>query len=372
MQKKRVVALVGCAILLAALAAGTVYSIETTKEGMALRGQVEALVGEMDKKDALIAALMQELDAYKYPPGGVAYHGALSVAQGQLLDRHGEPVQLRGVSSHGILWYPQYGNYRSLKTLRDAGANVFRIAMYTTEGRGYDEYPEDAKLALRTTLENALGADMYAIVDWHVLKEADPNVYVEEAVAFFDEISALYADEPGVIYEICNEPNGDTSWQDIKDYADRVIPTIRRNAPNAIVLVGTPAYCTELADAADDPLDYENVMYTYHYYADLSQGGYGEAIAYAREKGVGVFVSEWGTGDSGDAERMERLLEKSGGFLDTLDEEGISWVSWALSNKDEGHSLLKPGIRAWSGWEANDLTEYGRFVFARLGKDGGG
>ena len=329
---------------------------------MALRRQQSLLA----QRDETISALALALDAYQNPKGGVKHHGQLSVRSGRLVDQRGERVQLRGVSSHGIMWYPQYGNYRSLQTLREQGVNTFRIAMYTDGERGYAAQPEAAALALRTTLENALGADMYAIVDWHVLKEENPNVYVESAVEFFDSISALYGDEPGVIYEICNEPNGDTSWSDIKAYAQRVIPVIRKNAPQAVILVGTPSYSTRIEDAIEDPLSFDNLLYTYHFYADLYRGGYEQRFAAAQDRGIGVFVSEWGLGSAYDEAGFQELSKKSTAFLDYLDENKISWVCWSLSNKEEGHALLKPETQRWSGWIEEELTPYGRFVFDRF------
>ena len=364
-------------LLLAFIAASLILLIKMNQETASLRQRVQLLLEEklqmteaMAKQGQAIEALEQELEEYKNPKGGVKYHGALSVRQGQLVDQRGEAVQLRGVSSHGILWYPQYGNFRSLHTLREKGANVFRIAMYTTEGRGYDQYPQEALLALRTTLENVLGADMYAIVDWHVLKEENPNVYLKEALEFFDTISSLYGDEPGIIYEICNEPNGDTSWGDIKAYAQQVIPAIRKNAPGAVILVGTPNFSTRIEDAIQDPLDFDHILYTYHFYADYSQGGYSRRLNSAKEKGIGIFVSEWGLASEYDQDKLQKLMATCDEFLDYLDETKTSWVCWSLSNKEEGHALLNPDTLSWSGWREEELTAYGKFVFDRLRKGG--
>ena len=38
---------------------------------------------------------------------GIKVHGQLLVKGTQLTDASGNPVQLRGMSSHGILWYPE-------------------------------------------------------------------------------------------------------------------------------------------------------------------------------------------------------------------------------------------------------------------------
>ena len=49
----------------------------------------------------------------------------------KLTDESGNIIQLRGVSTHGISWFPDYVNYDAFATLRDDwGANVVRIAMY--------------------------------------------------------------------------------------------------------------------------------------------------------------------------------------------------------------------------------------------------
>ena len=66
---------------------------------------------------------------------GEMEHMRLHVEGTQLKDVNGEIVQLKGVSSHGLQWYPEYINKDALQTLHDDWkANVFRMAMYTAEG----------------------------------------------------------------------------------------------------------------------------------------------------------------------------------------------------------------------------------------------
>ena len=65
-------------------------------------------------------------------------HGALHVENGKLTDADGNTVQLYGMSTHGIAWFPQYINYDSFRTLRDDwNTNCIRLAMYTAEYGGY-------------------------------------------------------------------------------------------------------------------------------------------------------------------------------------------------------------------------------------------
>ena len=167
--------------------------------------------------------------------------GALQVKGTALTDQDGNPVQLRGISTHGLAWFPGYVNEDCFRELReDWQANVIRLAMYTAENGGYctDGDKDKLKKLVQDGVAYATENDMYVIIDWHVLSDQNPNTYIDESKNFFREMSALYADYNNVIYEICNEPNGGTGWQDIKTYAEAVIPVIRENDENAVILVG--------------------------------------------------------------------------------------------------------------------------------------
>ena len=304
---------------------------------------------------------------------GVSSHGALSVDGAALKDGQGEPMVLRGVSSHGINWYPKYLNGGAMETLADYGANVQRIAMYTEARNAYIENPEQNRNYLYMGIESALAADLYVIVDWHILKDGDPNRYADEAVMFFDEISRHYGDHPAILYEICNEPNGDTTWDDIRNYAKRVIPAIRANAPSAVILVGTPKYCTDFSGPMEDPLEYPNIMYTMHRYIDVSEDKPcdNRRIEAIVEHGLPVFVSEWGTSVGEQAylqngeydSRVKTYQENARPFIDYMEKHGISWTAWSLSNKNEAHSMIRNDCNKYSGWTEEDLTDFGKLIF---------
>ena len=287
-------------------------------------------------------------------------NGQLSVKGTNLVNEKGDIVRLKGMSSHGLMWYPEYINTRSLDTLSEYGANTIRLAMYTDQNKGYIYNKKEAMKNLLQGIENVLGADMYAIVDWHTLKDNDPNIHIEEAKEFFDEISTRYKDEPRVIYEIFNEPNGKTSWKDIKKYANTIIPIIRKNSPNAIILVGTPNYCVDIKSAINDPLDYKNIMYTYHLYTGTSDGGYKYLLSDALKNNIPVFISEWGF--SPEKNSGEINFKKGREFLEFLNQNNISWINWSLSNKDEPHSFIRDDIDKLSKWNDDELTSVGKFV----------
>ena len=192
-------------------------------------------------------------------------HGALHVENGKLTDADGNTVQLYGMSTHGIAWFPQYINYDSFRTLRDDwNTNCIRLAMYTAEYGGYcaGGDKEQLKQLVRDGVSYATELGMYVIVDWHILSDCDPNQNKDEAIAFFREMVEAFADNDNVLYEICNEPNGGTSWDSIKSYAEEVIPVIRAQKPDAVILVGTPTWSQEIDKAAASPLDDSCLLYT--------------------------------------------------------------------------------------------------------------
>ena len=159
----------------------------------------------------------------------------------KLTDANGTPVVLRGISTHGLQWFPQYVNDELFGQLaREWNCNLIRLALYSED---YCHGNQEESLAvLRRGIDACIANDLYVLVDWHILEDNDPNINKEQALAFFELISTEYAGVPNIIYEICNEPNGETSWADVRTYANEVIPVIRANSPEAVIIVGTPVY----------------------------------------------------------------------------------------------------------------------------------
>lgn len=294
--------------------------------------------------------------------------GALRVEGAQLVAEDGTPVQLRGVSTHGLAWFPQFVNEDCFRQLRDEwGASVVRLAMYTAESGGWctDGDRDQLRALIDTGVQAATAADLYVIVDWHILSDNDPNTYRDDAVAFFDEMSARYAGQNNVLYEICNEPNGATTWQDVKDYAASVIPAIRANAADAVILVGTPTWSQRVDEAAADPITgFDNLMYTLHFYAATHKDDLRATLATAVEDGLPVFVSEFGICDASGNGRIDE--GQADEWVALLDRLGISYVMWSLSNKDESASVVKSACDKTSGFGDDDLAEAGLWLRATL------
>ena len=290
-------------------------------------------------------------------------HGALHVENGKLTDENGNTVQLYGMSTHGIAWFPQYINYDSFRTLRDDwNTNCIRLAMYTAEYGGYcaGGDKEQLKQLVRDGVSYATELGMYVIVDWHILSDCDPNQNKDEAIAFFREMAEAFADNDNVLYEICNEPNGGTSWDSIKSYAEEVIPVIRAQKPDAVILVGTPTWSQEIDKAAASPLDDSNVMYTLHFDAGTHKDDLRNRLETCVQNGLPVFVSEFGMCDASGNGANDFVSTTK--WLDLLNKYQISFCCWNLANKDESSSVFKASSTALSDWTDDDFNESGRWI----------
>lgn len=92
---------------------------------------------------------------------------ALRVSNGQLMDAEGQCVTLRGMSSHGLGWYPRYISAAAMQTLKEYGANVIRLALYSETRAGYLEEPYSLDM-LYIGIENAIAEDMYVLSLIHI------------------------------------------------------------------------------------------------------------------------------------------------------------------------------------------------------------
>lgn len=300
-------------------------------------------------------------------------HGKLCLNGTKIVDASGNPFQIKGVSTHGIAWFPQYVNYDAFATLRDDwGVNCIRLAMYSDESSGYCSGGDRERLKnlVVNGVNYATELGMYVIIDWHVLGEHDPNVHKDEAKVFFDEMSKLYADYDNVLYEICNEPNGNVNWEDVKRYAEDVIPVIRANSPDSLIIIGTPTWSQDVDIASKSPITgYDNLLYTIHFYADTHRQDLRNKVKTAIDNGLPLFCSEFGICDaSGNGNNNRDEADK---WIQLFDDNGISYCIWNLSNKNESSSLIKASCIKTSGWAYEDLSDEGQWYVDTIGKKHG-
>ncbi len=296
----------------------------------------------------------------------------LQVKGTQLCDASGNPIQLRGISTHGIGWFPQYVNEECFKQLKQEwNVNVVRLAMYTFENNGYctDGNKDKLKQLVKDGVRYATNQDLYVIIDWHVLNDQNPNTYKAEAKAFFEEMSKEYKDYTNVIYEICNEPCGGTGWSEVKSYAQEVIEVIRKNDDDAVIIVGTPNWSQYVDHAAADPITGQNnIMYALHFYAATHTNNLRTQMKNAVNNGLPIFVSEYGICDASGNGGID--YNQANEWVKTMDDLGISYVAWNLSNKNETSAILKSSCNKTSGFGQNDLSDSGKWLYETLtGRD---
>lgn len=296
--------------------------------------------------------------------------GGLKVTDGRLTDKSGKTVQLKGISTSGLQWYPEYVNKETFLFLKETfHINVIRLAMYTAE-KGYCELDESGKAEMEKLIVKGVHAaeelGLYVLIDWHILADGNPNQYKQEAITFFDKMSSQFANLDNVIYEICNEPNGEVYWSDIKEYAAEIIPVIRKNAPDAVILVGTPTWSQEVDKPQADPLSFDNIMYTLHFYAATHKENLRNIMKTALDNGLPIFVSEFGICDaSGDGEINE---EEAAMWISLMDQYQISYCIWNLSNRDEASALIRKDCNKTTDFEYDDWNQEGKWFLKLMEK----
>lgn len=290
-------------------------------------------------------------------------HGALSVRGNQLVDAQGKPYQLYGMSTHGIGEFSQFVSAETFDTLRyDWKTNAVRLAMYTDEAYGYCTTGDKAKLKqlVRDGVRFATELGMYVIVDWHILFDETPLKYADLAADFFAEMSAELKDHANVIYEICNEPNKSGTWADVTAYAKRIIPIIRKNAPNSVIIVGTPTWSQDIHLALAEPLPFNNLMYTLHFYAATHTDYLRQRARDCIGAGLPVFISEFGICDAsgnGDLDYYQADQWKA-----LIEEHGLSCFCWNLANKNESSSIVRAECTKLGNWTEEELNPQGVWI----------
>ncbi len=295
---------------------------------------------------------------------------ALQVKGTKLVNAKGKTVQLKGVSTHGLSWFPQYVNQKAFTGMKkNWKINVVRLAMYTAEYNGYCTGDDQNRKNLEKLIDNgvryATKAGLYVIIDWHILSDGNPKTYQKQAVSFFKKMAKKYKGYSNVLYEICNEPNGGTGWSTIRSYANKIVKTIRKYDKKAVILIGTPTWSQDVDTAAKNPLKgYSNLMYTLHFYAGTHGQSLRDKASAALKAGLPLFVSEFGISDASGNGKLDKTEGKK--WLDFLDKNKISYVAWNLSNKGESSALLKASGQKTSGWKKSDLSSWGKWYTARL------
>lgn len=292
----------------------------------------------------------------------VQRHGRLRVQGNKIVDKNQNAVSIAGNS---LFWSnagdtADFYNAQTVNHLADDwNSSVIRVAMGVNEpwdnGRGYINSPNAQETKIRRVIDAAINKGIYVIIDWHT-HEAEQ--YTQEAVEFFTKMARIYGNRPNIIYEVYNEPVNQ-SWNTIKNYAEDVIDGIRSEDPDNLIIVGTPFYSQRVDVASNNPINDNNTAYTLHFYAGTHGNDLRNRARTAMNNGIALFVTEWGTVNADGNGNPNNSSTQS--WMNFLRNNDISHANWAVSDKNEGASIVRSG-RGVSGLRNGQLTASGNLV----------
>lgn len=319
----------------------------------------------------------------------------LHVSGNRIVNKEGQEVRLRGVSTTDPLWLERLdfkGNgvpdnrFKEIATdfarIKALGANVVRLPLFP----GYYRLVGGEK-HLSTYVDRMVDLaeqnGLYAIISYqaigrpggwyssdsdNVLPDYPAKVFYTDsdmAVEFWNTVAARYGERKHVLFEIYNEPADPTAnftWADWRPTGELLVATIRKHSDN-IVLGSGPQWTFDLSAVSTNPYSDSNLVYAAHVYpGNLPPGS---DLVSEWEKHFGylaatypVIVSEWGFRSGGD-ETTNGTLEGYGKpLLDYLDQKNIHWVAFTYQPPDAEPPMLE------SDWTT--LNEFGQFVKQRL------
>ena len=292
------------------------------------------------------------------PYGSVKRHGRLYALGNRIVGEHGMPVSLAGNSFFWSQWQGHFFNADVVKWLKlDWKSAIIRVPM-GIEGRGYLDHPEAEQARVCALVDAAIAADLYVIIDWH---DHHAHQHTAEAVTFFQAMARKYGHLPNVLYEIFNEPVKAASWpNDVKPYAEQVVAAIRAIDPDNMIIVGSPNYSQDVDVVADDPLKAKNIAYSLHFYAGTHKQWLRDKALKALQKGLPLFVTEWGTCNADGKGDIDEASTRE--WMDFMQEWGLSHCNWAVSDKAETASIVKPDVSRQGRWTESELTPSGRLA----------
>lgn len=186
------------------------------------------------------------------------------------MNEHNEEIQLKGFV---LSYVDNRYNKEQLETIKKWGTNIVRVGLSADIANSHEnmEY-------LYNIIDMCIELDLYVdVIFWN---SGDINAYISENV---------------------------------------IIPQIRNNSKDAIILVGTPLACVNISAIINNELTYENIMYSLL----LNQ--------------IPVFVTEWSTG-SADATVLN--MSEADKLVSIIDNYNLSWTYYYLFPTDDNSNKL--------------------------------
>lgn len=196
----------------------------------------------------------------------------LRVNGNKLVDENGQEVWLQGVCIDSLQWTA--GGEHILQSLQVAieqwHANVIRLPVTDEFWAGRNKWQKDKGLKYRELVDSVIREanrkKAYVIVDLHRFKSPQ-----DEHLEFWRDVATRYGNQPGVIFELFNEPHS-IGWSEWKSAMQKLLDTVRQTGANNVVIVGGMDWGYDLTGVAsgeyvlsDTPTG-RGIVYSSHIY----------------------------------------------------------------------------------------------------------
>jgi endoglucanase len=287
----------------------------------------------------------------------------LKVTGNRLTTATGDAVHLQGVDIPSLEWGQGDHLTNSLQTALDWGANIIRLPLCEDRWFGRTSDSTNGAAEYQKTVEDfvnrAAAGKCYVILDLHW---SDANVwgrYIgqhnmpdDNSVAFWKDVSARFANNPAVLFDLYNEPH-DISWEvwrnggDVHDAKVRVTPsgtppyhtpglqklleTCRSTGAKNVVVAGGLDWSYDLRGIADgyalDDSSGNGVVYDTHIYSVKPWYTHGntksqdwDRLIMSTGNKYPVMVGEFGGGTNNYAATV----------LEFARQNDLPWIAWCL------------------------------------------
>jgi hypothetical protein len=315
----------------------------------------------------------------------------LKVVGTRILDSNNQPVRLCGVNAASMEWTSN-GEGHILQTvnvaIRDWHVNIIRLPL--SQDRWFGKAPEqhDNGKAYRDLVQKVVEActsrQCYIILDLHWSDRNEWGADIGQhsmpdlnSVAFWKDFAPHFANNPGVLFDLYNEPH-DVSWdvwlkggeivdtpnnrnQKPKQYEcvgmQTMLDTVRATGARNVVLAGGLGWASDFSGILagrqlSDP-DGNGVIYPNHCYDNNGDSVYTWIAKMEKASAtLPVMVSEFG-GNSGPSKRVPAdnwLLH----VLQAIEDHQWSYTAWDL------HPAAGPTLI--SDWNYTPSPRFGVFV----------
>ena len=303
---------------------------------------------------------------------------ALTV-QGNQFVEDGKPVILRGVAVGDVTALPSdIDPYPEIKN--DWHANVVRLSIHPGTWR---DHKDQALSALKRHVEMARTVGLYVIIDYHAIgfpdgyaldyfDVTDPSTKTDYydsrftlAMDFWMTI-ALHFQDPAILFELWNEPSGNSEeeeggdlayWKKYRPYWRVLTDAIRASGNQNVVLVAPPLWAFNLRGLRDSLLPDEQTGYVWHVYPGHDPDELADTLD-DLETQKPVIVTEWGFEPDAKQHWAGTPEDFGAAFAEFMDAHGLSSTAWCW-NPNYG-----PALRRRDG----KLTVWGQFAKDYLAK----